>query len=373
MIINATIRKKTSIEINKALNKIKIIVFKSDTVGDLIHFSPILKIIKDNIKNSNITLVCSQYNYQIAKNYKFVDKYIIFDKGNILKTILSNFGLFFLTKYKYLFQFDGKNNSYLISYFMRADSKSTICFIKHKKILSYNYRISRPGKILLNLFYNNFVVCDEKYDDNTHNKFPVHYQSLFFNVLEKLKFELTTKKNIFYLNDDYTSTYEAFFKNNINQRFFLFHIDERWDRFSQIDYENTLKLITKISQKNKIVITTGIKKFLFLNTLEKKFSTYNFLNDEFISIYRNNNSKQIILLKNMPLDLLAYFIKNADKNISAHTGLVVHMSAAFGKEIIDIIKKEKNDELDRWIPLVSNYKRINFDKIDNNYLKNLKI
>ena len=75
----------------------------------------------------------------------------------------------------------------------------------------------------------------------------------------------------------------------------------------------------------------------------------------------------------MPLDLLAHFIKNADKNISAHTGLVVHMSAAFGKEIIDIIKKEKNDELDRWIPLVSNYKRINFDKIDNNYLKDFKI
>ena len=45
----------------------------------------------------------------------------------------------------------------------------------------------------------------------------------------------------------------------------------------------------------------------------------------------------------------------------------------FGKEIIDIIEKEKNDELDRWIPLVSNYKRINFDKIDNNYLKDFKI
>ena len=68
MIINATIRKKTSIEINKALNKIKIIVFKSDALGDLVYFSPILKIIKDNNKNSNVTLVCSKYNYQIAKN-----------------------------------------------------------------------------------------------------------------------------------------------------------------------------------------------------------------------------------------------------------------------------------------------------------------
>ena len=94
-------------------------MFKSDRCGDLIYFSPILKIIKDNNKNSNITLVCSEYNYQIAKNYKFVDDYIILDKGSILKTILINFRLFFLTRYKYLFQFDGRGSSYIISYFCK--------------------------------------------------------------------------------------------------------------------------------------------------------------------------------------------------------------------------------------------------------------
>jgi len=57
----------------------KIIIFKTDRVGDLIYFSPCLKNIRENIKDSSITLVCSKYNYQIAKNYKFIDKFIIID------------------------------------------------------------------------------------------------------------------------------------------------------------------------------------------------------------------------------------------------------------------------------------------------------
>ncbi len=56
----------------------KIIIFKSDMVGDLINFSPCLKIIKDNKKHSHITLVCSSYNYQIAKNYRQIDKFMLF-------------------------------------------------------------------------------------------------------------------------------------------------------------------------------------------------------------------------------------------------------------------------------------------------------
>ena len=58
----------------------KILIFKTDRIGDFIYFSPCLKIIKDNLKNCKITLICSKYNYQIAKNYKFIDEYIILSK-----------------------------------------------------------------------------------------------------------------------------------------------------------------------------------------------------------------------------------------------------------------------------------------------------
>ena len=69
--------------------------------------------------------------------------------------------------------------------------------------------------------------------------------------------------------------------------------------------------------------------------------------------------------------LLSYFIKNAEKNISSHTGFVAQISPAFDKDIIDIIPKSKNEELNRWIPVVSKYQRINFEDINENLIDNL--
>ena len=97
----------------------KIIIFKTDRLGDLINFSPCLKIIKYNNKDYHITLICSDFNFQVAKNYAYIDEILIFDKKNLFKSIIDNFKKLFLTKYRYLFQFDGKSSSYIISYFIK--------------------------------------------------------------------------------------------------------------------------------------------------------------------------------------------------------------------------------------------------------------
>ena len=70
--------------------------------------------------------------------------------------------------------------------------------------------------------------------------------------------------------------------------------------------------------------------------------------------------------------MLSYFIKNSEKNISFHSGPIVHISSAFDKDIIDIIPKSKNEELDRWIPLVSKYQRINFEELNDVFIENFK-
>ena len=62
----------------------KIIIFKTDRLGDFINFSPCLKIIKHNFKESEITVVCSKYNYQIVKNYEEIDKIVVLRKTLIL-------------------------------------------------------------------------------------------------------------------------------------------------------------------------------------------------------------------------------------------------------------------------------------------------
>tara|TARA_B110001454_G_C12524083_1_gene352296 strand:+ start:19 stop:507 length:489 start_codon:yes stop_codon:yes gene_type:complete len=158
--------------------------------------------------------------------------------------------------------------------------------------------------------------------------------------------------------------------SHIKRKYYLFHVDERWDTFSNVIYNSTLLFLNKLSKKNKIIITTGIKNFNFLNNLENIYKTYNYNDDNFLEKNFEKNNNETIILKNMPLNLLAYFIKFSEKNFSAHSGPVVHIGAAFDKATIDIIKKDKNNELDRWIPCVSNYTRINFENLNNESIDN---
>jgi len=341
----------------------KILIFKSDMIGDLVNFSPCLKIIKDNDKNYHITLVCSNYNYQIAKNYPLIDEFIIFNKNSFFTNIIKNFKKLFLTKYEYLFQFDGMNSSYLISYFVNSKIKSTICFVKHKKILNINYLSSRPSKHILKFFYNNFIYCDEKYYKDKNFK-PIHYQTNYFKVLENLNFKIYDKKNLFFLDKSYENSFNNFYKKYIKDDYYLFHFDEKWNKLKLSDYNNTLKIINNLSKKIKIIITTGNKDFYFLKDLIEKFNSINFNINVFNSMnYKNKNS--IFLVENLPINLLAHFIINSKKNFSSHAGTIIHISSACDIPVVDLIPKYKNDELDRWIPAISRYTRINFEDLSD--------
>ena len=348
----------------------KIIIFKSDMIGDLINFSPCLKIIKDNIKNSHITLICSDYNFQVAKNYTYIDEFIIFKRKSLFKNILKNFKKLYLNKYDFLFQFDGKNSSYVISYFIKSKIKSTICFIKHKKIFNFHYLKYRPAQYLLKTFYNNYIYCDENYTHQENVESRVHYQTNYFSLLEKLNFKITNKKNLFFLDKDYQDQYNIFYKKFLNYKFCLFHFDEKWNNLNSQDYQNSLKIINYLSKKFKIIITTGVKNFIFLKNLKENFFSVNYINNSFLftdDIHKNN----IFLLDKLPLNLLAYFIKNSEINLSFHSGPIVHISPAFDRQIIDLLPRTKNNELDRWIPTVSKYKRINFENITEEVIENI--
>ena len=45
----------------------RILIFKTDRVGDLINITPVINNIKLNYKDCDIDLICSEYNSQIAK------------------------------------------------------------------------------------------------------------------------------------------------------------------------------------------------------------------------------------------------------------------------------------------------------------------
>ena len=60
--------------------KIKVCVIRNDRMGDMILTLPIIKEIKDKIPNSHIKVICSNINYFLCEEAKFVDEFCIYDK-----------------------------------------------------------------------------------------------------------------------------------------------------------------------------------------------------------------------------------------------------------------------------------------------------
>ena len=106
----------------------KILIFKTDKIGDLINISPLLRNLNLNFPDCIIDLVCSENNLEISKYYKYFTKTFIYKKP-FFYFLFKNFNNFFLNKYDLILQLDGKNHSYLSTFFIRASKKTCIRFI----------------------------------------------------------------------------------------------------------------------------------------------------------------------------------------------------------------------------------------------------
>ena len=90
--------------------------------------------------------------------------------------------------------------------------------------------------------------------------------------------------------------------------------------------------------------------------------TYSF--DNLKSSRNISSNKNIILVENLSINLLACFLKESSLNISSHSGAAVQISAAFNVPIIDFIKKNQKNEYDRWVPPSVDYSQIFIDNQD---------
>ena len=61
----------------------KILIFRTDRVGDFILCCILIKSIKRNKPDSEITVICSEQNYEYVKNYSLVDKAKLYPKDFI--------------------------------------------------------------------------------------------------------------------------------------------------------------------------------------------------------------------------------------------------------------------------------------------------
>ena len=312
----------------------KILVFKSDKIGDLINISSVIYNLKKNFPSSEITIVCSKYNSGIAKYYPDLQNIIIFDKS-FFKFSLKHFKKLYLTKYDLLLQLDGKKSSYLRSSIVNSNIKAGLVFVKNKMILNNLSIVKRPN-FLISKFFTYLEPCIEDYQISNNKDY--HYLNLYLNILKRINLTIYSKNH--YLPYDKKNNQK--FKNYLH-----IHIDEKWEKFDNIFYVNFVDKINNLSNTNKVIITSNFNgnKFYF-NIMDKFKSNDNFLFKDKVSIE----------------DLLN-IIFYSQTVLSSHSGFIVHAAAAFQKNIIDLVPENINNELDRWVPHNISYKRFNNENL----------
>ena len=317
----------------------KILVFKSDKIGDLINISSVIYNLKKNFPSSEITIVCSKYNSSIAKYYPDLQNIIIFDKS-FFKFSLKHFKKLYLTKYDLLLQLDGKKSSYLRSSIVNSNIKAGLVFVKNKMILNNLSIVKRPN-FLISKFFTYLEPCIEDYQISNNKDY--HYLNLYLNILKRINLIIYSKNH--YL--PYNETNNQKFKNYLH-----IHIDEKWKEFDNIFYDNFVDKINNLSNTNKIIITSNFNgnKFYF-NIMDKFKSNDNFLFKDKVSI------------KDL-LNIIFY----SQTVLSSHSGLIVHAAAAFQKNIVDLVPENINNELDRWVPYNISYRRFNIENFSKLFI-----
>jgi len=309
----------------------KILIFKTDRLGDLLNISPIINNLKLNFPDSKIDLICSEYNKSIAKYFSSYVNIIVYKKPFFF-FLISNYKKFFINKYDLLIQLDGKNHSYLSSIFIKSKKKICIQFKKKKKILGKDIVINRPNNFII-LFFTKSLKSIEDY--NITNNKDFHYLSLYLNLISLIGIKIYNKEHFF-------PSVKNINISKFRDTYTLIHIDNRWDNFEKSAHDNIQQFILKFSEKNNIVISSNIGGNKLFNNI---YDLY-YLNTN-IHFFPKPNINDVISL-----------ILHSKTCISSHAGLIVHLAASFKKKIIDIVPKNIFLELDRWVPLNSNYKRL---------------
>ena len=103
----------------------KVLIFRTDRIGDLIFTCPAILAIKSNLENCEITLIASEKNYAYALSLNIFDNVLQFPKSNIIKKLKFIYNLLG-KKFSYVFIFDGKERSIISTALIKSKCKVAI-------------------------------------------------------------------------------------------------------------------------------------------------------------------------------------------------------------------------------------------------------
>ena len=293
---------------------VNILIFRTDRIGDLIITCPSIITIKKYFKNSDITLITSEKNSSYAKKLNIFKNVLEFPKKNIFSKI--NF-VYKLRKmnFSYIFVFDGKERSILSSVFIQSKYKvaltSKIKF--YYRVFKIKYFIDSEITNLNQIFQESINYC--KIDTKISN----------YDFLSRIS------------DNNFSSKIPI--KNYLH-----IHLDEKWvsslyiKTYTNIcpNYDEFIDFLNILSEKNHILITTGLRDFELINELKNRFFEKKTNN----IFFKKNFEKLIYFIHKPTFDDIESLLRNTRILISCH-GAITHASNSFNVKKIDILEHVK--------------------------------
>ena len=325
------------------------LLFRTDRIGDFLLSAILIKSIKRNDPNANITVVGSTKNFFYIKSLSYVDNVILYPT-NLLKKIF--FILSFIKKkYSVIVVLDGKKRSIYCSLLCRAKTKLLIT--------TQWFYIN-----LFNFFFTKTILSSLKKKKIEEIKDTLDF--LNFDFIEK---DLNT------FNNEILLTNETYILPKI---FNVLHFDEKWiakdyvTKYANIQPESTQLLIflkNIIDKSNEdLIVTTGPNTNVVIESLKKSFIKINENN----FVYKHNN-KEIILFIKISFFSLQHIISQSKLVICCH-GAPSHLASAYNLKLFDIFEETELESYEKWNSHFRNYNyffRDDFNSLSQRIIKHI--
>ena len=278
----------------------KILVFRTDRIGDFLVSAPIFSSLKRKYKNCKIDIVCSNLNYNYIKSFDFFNKVFLYPDN-----FLNKFSFYLsLNNYDHILVLDGKKRSIYNSIFK----------------ISSNKILFTPSPLIKNLFKYFFK-----------NVYFIDYKIPKINLIKDFLLNIDCDYNSLDIN--FLSNFEnsKFLKyKRLNSNYIILNFDEKWIYKSYIKtYKNIeptssqfISFLNSITKNNKIIIANGY----YENTLLQELKTKNYIKE----------NKNIIIKDKINIFELQFLIKHSDCLITCH-GAPSHIASNYGIKVIDIV------------------------------------
>ncbi len=298
------------------MKKEKIVIFKNDATGDVIHSrEAIYNISKSNPKKDVILfLSLNSRNFSFLFNTENIKLKYIKNKLSILNKL---YLFFFLLRNNVteVFILTPKNFFFFLPLFFRKIRFNAICLNDIN-----NYK--RPSNFLRKFIF----------------KIVINDRSAIFKrpSIEKLQNELIGDyyKEKYKLNFIYTQKEKFIFQNN----YFYFHLKQK--RFEKLGWgKQELDILVNEFQKfnKKVIITRDIEPSIKSFKFDNKYNFYNFKTKNFV-----DNKSDILLLESIEGADLYNIIRNAYKIVAFH-GMITSFAWIEKKSVLDLYDVKNNN------------------------------